>query len=261
VGILVGIGDGSFQARTGIQISSGGLQAGDFNEDGNLDLVSATNTNTNTNFNIALVNGNGTFQSPTPVDTGATSNNLTVGDFNNDSHLDVASYGRAHEVRIALGDGSGSFVVLTDSYPIAGSGGGRDLFVGSADFNGDGNIDIVADRPISGDFTVLLGAGDGTFQTLVPFNVGFGLGKAEVADINGDGTPDLVTTFFDTMGFIESGIGISVSNGDGTFKDTQYFYAGGRNFAATVGDFNADGAVDVATANLSGASVTILLAR
>ena len=61
------------------------------------------------------------------------------------------------------------------------------------DFNGDGKPDLAVANFVSGNVSVLLGRGDGTFQTAVNFGIGSGSQPQFVAvgDFNGDGKPDL----------------------------------------------------------------------
>ncbi|HKS81096.1 MAG TPA: Ig-like domain repeat protein [Candidatus Acidoferrales bacterium] len=114
-----------------------------------------------------------------------------------------------------------------------------------ADFNRDGNLDlVVANNAGSNTVSVLLGNGDGSFQS----SVGYGFGitySVAVADFNGDGILDLA---------VEGGV--LLGNGDGTFR------VGPKNpsidgFALSVGDFNHDGKLDLAAATIG--EVTVLL--
>jgi hypothetical protein len=64
--------------------------------------------------------------------------------------------------------------------------------VAVADVNGDGRPDLVVANFSSNSVSVLLGNGNGTFQSAVNFGVGSGAISVAVADVNGDGRPDLV---------------------------------------------------------------------
>ena len=85
---------------------------------------------------------------------------------------------------------------------------------------------------------VLLGNGDGTFQTAIATNPGTAFLSVVVADVNGDGKPDI-------LGLSQTGtLFVLLGNGDGTFKPASMFAAGRPEQIAT-GDFNGDGKPDV----------------
>ena len=123
VAVLIGNGDGSFQAP--VIYATGSYQpmslaAGDFNADGVPDLVVASQCASSVNcvtglVSVLLGNGDGTFQSPVPYSTG-TGNSYFVatGDFNGDGNLDLAVANQIGPsansvVVILLGNGDGTF--------------------------------------------------------------------------------------------------------------------------------------------------------
>ncbi len=59
------------------------------------------------------------------------------------------------------------------------------------DFNGDGALDLVVANFGSGNVSVLLGNGDGTFRAAVDYGAGSGPRSVAVGDFNGDGKVDL----------------------------------------------------------------------
>jgi hypothetical protein len=104
--------------------------------------------------------------------------------------------------------------------------------------------------------SLLLGNGNGTFQSAQNFNVGSYPESAAVADVNGDGRPDLVVA-----NYRSNTVSVLLGNGDGTFASATNFIAGSGPFAVAVADVNRDGVPDLVTADSSGASVSVLLGQ
>jgi hypothetical protein len=112
--------------------------------------------------------------------------------------------------------------------------------IATADFNGDGKLDLVVDD--QGYLFVMLGNGDGTFQKERKIAQILGGGLA-VNDFNGDGIPDVA--FADE---VKGRIGVLIGKGDGTFEKPVFYSAGvaqNQNFQFAAGDFNSDGNTDV----------------
>jgi hypothetical protein len=213
VGVLFGNGDGTFQAEA--TYSSGGLSplalaVADLNGDGKPDVVVsnqwADDTDTNSNVSVLLNDGTGKF--PTPVSNltgGFYPDSIAIADVNRDGKPDlvvanssVGSDGGLGNVGVLLGKGDGTFQAAA-TYASGGYGAAA---VAVADVNGDGKLDVVVANcsgsssdctGSAGDVGVLLGNGSGSFQTAVTYTSGSNYPFAvAVADVNGDGRPDVV---------------------------------------------------------------------
>jgi hypothetical protein len=135
--------------------------------------------------------------------------------------------------------------------------------------NKDGKADLVVTNPCgaggectSGSVGVLLGNGDGTFQSAMTYGSGGYLDTAvAVADMNQDGNPDLVVanTCADNICEGDGLVGVLFGNGDGTFQAALIYGSGGR-FAQSVAvaDVNGDGRLDILAANESGSIGALL---
>jgi len=271
VGVLLGNGDGTFQPA--VTYASGGVYAwsvvvADVNGDGRPDLVVANDCDIGSSCNngvvgVLLGNGDGTFQTAvTYASGGIAAHSVAVADVNGDGKPDllVANFcGSSNcdngSVGVLLGNGDGTFQPAM-TY---GSGLYNAVSVAVADVNGDGKPDLLVANYCgtssscnnNGMVGVLLGNGDGTFQTAVnydsdgPFSYEDNL---SVADVNGDGTPDLVVAH-------PGSVGVLLGNGDGTFQTAVTYPSGGADYSTVaVADVNGDGKPDLLVANFCGSS-------
>jgi hypothetical protein len=270
VGVLLGNGDGTFQAA--VAYGSGGSAAdvavADVNHDGKPDLIVANGTSGTVA--VLLGNGDGTFQPPITYGAGGGPWSVAVADVNGDGIPDllVADSWWGSTVAVLLGNGDGTFQPAV-TY---GSGGVMPWSIAVADVNGDNKLDLVVancgTNPYycfgfysDGLVGVLLGNGDGTFQPAVSYDSGgYGAASVAIADLNGDGKPDLAVAnlTFDT-------VGVLLGNGDGTFQPALTYGAGGfAPDSVVAADLNGDGKPDLVIGNWenagrSGGEVGVLL--
>ena len=136
-----------------------------------------------------------------------------------------------------------------------GSPGIAPFKVTTGDFNHDQKLDIALGGGTS--VSVLLGNGDGTFQTPVLYAAPAGVNAVTTADLNGDGNADLVAATY--SGATRNVVSVFLGNGDGTFKPPMNFGVGNGPSSVAAADFNRDGKLDLAVVNEYGPSISILL--
>jgi 6-phosphogluconolactonase (cycloisomerase 2 family) len=261
IGVRLGAGDGTFGSESAIAVGNGpsALIAVNLDGDNNPDLV-VTNYITG-NVQVLKGNANGTFQGPVTIDN-VQSVAVVAGNFNHDSFADLAIADREHsEVRILLGDGTGTG--FTTAVYDNGSNGSVTTSVATADFNEDGNMDLVFasendqfNNLNTGNVTLVLGNADGTFQA--PQNVAINLGHTyavKTADFNDDGHADLAYTLIDTPGAVVIRLGV----GDGTFESPETIALDAPAIDVAVADIDGDGELDlIATDYQPAGSLSVL---
>lgn len=254
VSVLLGKGDGTFQNHidTAVGPYPTYAAAGDFNHDGKLDLVVSNEDATQTadRLSILLGNGDGTFVDSNDMPIASLAGNIVVADFNNDGNRDFATIQQlSTSASVFLGNGNGTFATPIQ-VPLSTSDSYRMLF--TADFNKDGKPDL-ATSINTGTALILLGNGDGTFQSATTAFSGDSL--LAVGDFNGDSKPDLVLHYGAT-------VYVALGNGDGTFQApvTGILVPSGLQIVSPItGDFNGDGKLDLAFSGQAGTILSALL--
>jgi hypothetical protein len=185
----LGNGDGTFTQKSSTPAPTGGyLAVADFNHDGKLDFATSGNL-------LALGNGDGTFQTPKPFvpklrpETAGFAN-IAAGDLNGDGWPDLILTDPEHNYLYVLIDNQiGGF---TEHVITTGARALEPTQVVFADVNGDGNLDAVVGLGLIGGAAIFLGDGKGglTIQTELKDVIGVP-GPVMVADVNGDGIPDV----------------------------------------------------------------------
>jgi hypothetical protein len=262
--ILLGNGDGSFVSSSASFANAGGasigaINAADFNADGNLDLAIVNGLGEPSP--VVLGYGNGAFNAAGTLYSGGFSAGAAVGDLNEDGKLDVivasggvhANSSQGSGVTVSLGNGDGTFTMASGS-PLA-VGNSLSAIV-AADFNGDGKLDVAVTDSGGNAVMILLGNGDGTFGSPVTFPVGTQPNAIVAGDFNNDGKLDLAVA-----NFADGTVTLLLGNGDGTFTEAAGSpYAVGQGpYQIVAADFNGDGKLDLALANLTDGTVSILL--
>ncbi|MGH9708808.1 MAG: FG-GAP-like repeat-containing protein [Candidatus Acidiferrales bacterium] len=270
VAVYLGNGDGTFGTALNCGFPSFTappiLAVADVNNDGLIDLAVLI-----PDYNIALVllgNGDGTFANHTDFllpGSGGIGGSV-VADFTGDGKPDIATN---QFNQPATGPIQGFISVL----PNAGNGSFQkpisttlaDIGIGgmvSADFNGDGNLDLAtADVNSNGGIAVFLATGSGTFDLPVDSftgSTGLNVQPIVAGDFNRDGKADLIVVSEDDAATNSSPMYVLLSQGDGTFKQNfLYNLSYGMVPGIAVADFNHDGFLDLAVTT-SGALLVFL---
>jgi FG-GAP-like repeat/FG-GAP repeat len=232
-----------------VELPSGGdepqaVVIADVNHDKRRDII-FTNANDGT-VGIYLNKGNGHFSGPKLFDAGDTAlSGLTVGDFDGDGKLDIATCGNTVEVFKGLNNGRFTLMKRFTGFNTPQN-------VVAADFNGDGKPDLAITQVLGDAVSLIFSKGNGTFSkvTNIPTTLGGPSGIA-VADFNRDKINDFVITNIGTnVTSTNVGFTIFYGKGNGTFKQVPFANgAGSRPGAVAAGDLNHDHRPDLVITN------------
>jgi len=278
VTVLLGDGKGHFHPAAGAPFPAGHLPSdigiGDFNGDGNLDLLIP---NHQTPFvTLLLGDGGGGFR-PAPHSPFATHSiphphGVAVGHFcGNDRPLDavIDSWGSG-QIELLIGDGKGNLI----NGPMFPAGPGSDMPLRSADFNNDGAPDIVMPDTAIGHWdsrvvSVLLGDGKCGFHAAPgsPFPGGAVPWSVAVGDLNHDGNQDLVIVPYGPQVRHKADIAATVLLGDGkggfhSMPGSPFALPGCTSpFSVAVGDVTGNGIQDFVVTCMNSDTVLLFLGK
>ncbi len=238
-----------------IPIAGNTVSTGDFNGDGMIDIV-IDNNYTSTLKTIAIVwnTNNGDF-SLSSTKLNITGNSYRTGDFDNDGDLDILVCNG--NLSLLKNDGKGNFTNFT--IPIPQKQYQSPEIIALGDFDKNGYLDPIIKYPSA--FGIIRNTGNGNFSdfdsigtyssTIIHFN--------PAADFDGDGNIDLAFTNF-SIGQPDT-LDVWRNNGDGSFnlysrKTLENVFQISSLISA---DFDNDGDMDIATANLESSTISVLL--
>ncbi|MGC2091116.1 MAG: VCBS repeat-containing protein [Candidatus Acidiferrales bacterium] len=221
VSVLLGDGRGHFTPAPGSPFPCGAnpndIAVADMNDDGNPDLVIA---NTQTPYlTVLLGDGKGGFKpsahSPFATKSYPHPHGVVAGNFMGDGKPAVVtdSWGH-HQILLIPSDGKGDLILpgrffSADLHTDSG--------VGAADFNKDGNLDILTVDQDANVVGLLLGDGKGGFRKAPgsPFPAGDTPWSFTVGDVNGDGIPDVAVVPYEPQMQDPARLGLTILLGDG----------------------------------------------
>jgi hypothetical protein len=210
----------------------------DLDNDGDLDMVQTNYSNNN--LTVLLNDGNGNFTSQTPVNTGVNSpKDLILKDMDNDGNIDATLMGSgSQQIFTFYNDGTGIFSNSNYSYINTGDYADNNTGYQCADVNNDGLNDVLLHY--GNKIKIILNTGDRAFGTPVDYTISSNGSQIKVADVNGDGSLDLV--FSNGTG---NSFSVMLNNGDGTFGTAVSYALGYEVYQIETGDMDGDGDLDV----------------
>ena len=251
--LLLGNGDGSFQAQVSIRVCKEprNLAVLDFNGDGHEDLAIACSGSNQ----VAIFKGQGggTFEKDALYPVHRTPVSIAGGDFNSDRHLDLVVALRNDKLQLLFGNGKGKFGI-GPLYEY----GDTPTSVTTADFNQDGHLDLAVTNggPMSNAVSIWLGQGDGTFLLPTDYRTGKRPLSVSFADFNNDSVWDLLVV----NGQMNT-ITVFLGNGDGTFQEGIDSGGDAGPMHGLAQDFDGDDIADAAIVNIQSGSLSVLFGK
>ncbi len=250
---FLGEGDGSFSdAETLLVPGAQHFAMADVDSDGNLDFVGCL-TNSD-RVEVRLGNGDGTFRGSQTYRVGSAPIRVGIHDVTGDGNLDiVAANSRSQDASILHGDGAGGFAAartyVVDAEP-------RRLAFGDFDGNGRDDVAVVSEGDLGATVGILRAAEGGTFLAAEDLRVDGAPTDLVVADMDGNGFPDVVgvTEGGDVFVFPSSG-------GDGLGERITIPVSSDSLRGLAVGDVDGDTRLDVVVSDLNSGEVALLLGQ
>jgi len=268
VEVFLGRGDGTFGSRADYPVGAGSIsvQVADMNGDGLQDLIALSSPCCGPGAGISVLFGlgDGTFAPEIRILADQHPDSVVPGDFNRDGHADLAvgigctdtgdTFCQQSDVVVLEGDGTGAFSPAA-RFTVPGIA----FDLATADFDGDGRLDLAVQNGRENSSTVLemsilLGNGDGTFGAPTQYgDIGRGRGQILAADFDADGRPDVALIACCNS----RNVSFLLNTGNGSFSES-FPRVGYNAVGLAAGDADGDGHLDLAVANFDSDDVSIL---
>ncbi|MEK6649932.1 MAG: FG-GAP-like repeat-containing protein, partial [Bacteroidota bacterium] len=248
---IAGIGGTGVMVATNVTSSGGNpsqIAAGDIDNDGDIDVVSANSAGEN--ISVYRNDGRGDLVPTNTLPQPGGPFGIVLTDIHGDGWLDLAVTTMATgSVVVWQNTGGGNFS-SPQSYPVGASPHG----IAAGDLNGDGFTDLVVTNAGSLSFNVLMNNGAGEFAPTTYGSAGNGPAGVALADLNRDGKLDVALT-----ASVDGTARWYRNTGSGFVYELGIALAGGA-YAIATADINGDGNNDIIT-GLSGTSNNVRIDR
>ncbi|MBK8870463.1 MAG: VCBS repeat-containing protein, partial [Elusimicrobia bacterium] len=248
---------------------TGGVAPGDFDNDGDLDVLAngGSYNSDSDELRVYKNNGNGVFDDNQidvdGPDGGNSNGDVAWGDFDKDGDLDIlttGSFSSTYRLSVYKNNGNASF----DPAQIEVDTSGQGLTSGGVewgDFDNDADLDVLAVGNVGSypELRVYLNNGNGSFDAnqieVESLNNGLQSGSVAWGDYDNDGDLDILANGYKTKAQLR----VYINNGNGTFNPEQSeldgLDGGLRGGTSVWGDFDNDGDIDVLASGYNVTSV------
>lgn len=194
---------------------------------------------------------------------------LVAADLNGDNAPDLAAAAPpklsffANSGLVCMGTPTTFWASISCAFPAVwpGMGAAQNFTVGDGpyqtalgDLDGDGDLDLVCSNSDTGDLSIRLGDGSGSFGAITSVPIGVSPRGTSLADLDGDGDLDLLA-----VNFVDATVSVVLNGGAGTFGAATNLAVGAGPFTVEAADVDGDGDLDIITANDTDNSVSVLL--
>ncbi|MFN0197239.1 MAG: FG-GAP repeat domain-containing protein [Planctomycetaceae bacterium] len=266
------MGEGKFEKQVEYPTPSEakGVAFADLDHDGEFDLLyTARGSGYNGDLKVGRLYvrrglGDWKFGDTIESDAGRSAYYVETADLNNDGFLDII-IPNEHDVKVTYFINPGEAVFsevktlasqTVTATPIPNVRGHAINDVKAADFNGDGNQDLVTANLGTSTVSIFLGNGDGTFQQDKQLDGGLNGAFLGIGDFDHDGDIDFVIAHW-----TEDFASVLLNTGDGSFAPRTDYKTGSGNYGVDVADLNADGHLDFVTANYREKSMSVAIGK
>ncbi len=257
VSVLLGHGDGTFAPPVPYSTAGGpyAVVTEDLNRDGKLD-VAVVSFNGN-KVSVLMGNGDGTLAAAADYATGTSPTFIVAADLNGDGIADLAtSNSGSNNVSVLTGKNDGTFNAAVN-YNV----GDGPISIAAGDINNDGAMDLLTSNNSAYSISLLLNSGGGTFRNAVNYSVPSNYyypgapGPISVIDLNGDGRSDVIVNTTNATAVLVNTSGCSLNCG--TLASETTYGVGSTPSGIATGDFNRDGATDVAITSANSVEIRL----